>query len=81
LFHVEEAAGDPMSEPLPVVLSVSGMTCDGCAKAVTRVVQKIDPRATVAVDLASGRVDIQTGVDAAALAAAISKAGYPAASA
>jgi copper chaperone len=68
-----------MSEPIQVVLNVSGMTCEGCAKAVTRVVRRIDPQASVAVDLASGRVAIQTGVSAAALAAAISKSGYPAA--
>ncbi len=67
-----------MSAPHDIVLSVKGMTCGGCANAVTRVVKKTDPEAQVQVDLASGRVEARTRADAAQLAAAITKAGYEA---
>jgi copper chaperone len=70
-----------MSESKTVVLSVEGMTCDGCANAVRRVVQKADPAARVAVDLGTKRVEATTTASAEALAQAISKAGYPAQSA
>ena len=63
----------------PIRLKVEGMTCGGCAAAVTRVVQKNDPAAEVAIDLPTGKVEIRSSADAGTLAAAITKAGYPAA--
>ena len=62
----------------PVSLRVTGMTCGGCANAVTRVVKRTDPDAEVHVDLAAGRVDARTTADIHALAEAITKAGYAA---
>jgi copper chaperone len=59
-------------------LSVEGMTCGGCARAVTKVIHKSDPDAQVNVDLDRGRVDVQTVADATILAAAITQAGYEA---
>jgi copper chaperone len=44
--------------------------------AVTRAVRELDPAAEVKVDLASGRVQVQTTVAAAQVAAAITEAGY-----
>ncbi len=67
-----------MSESKTVVLSVEGMTCDGCANAVRRVVQKADPAARVDVNLDAKRVEATTTASADSLAQAISKAGYPA---
>jgi copper chaperone len=67
-----------MAETRNVHLAVKGMTCGGCANAVTRVVRKADPEAIVNVDLASGRVEARTVADPAQLAAAITKAGYEA---
>jgi copper chaperone len=61
-----------------VVLKVGGMTCGGCARAVTRVIERKDPAATVTVDLATGRVDAHTQIEADILAAAVSAAGYEA---
>ena len=58
--------------------SVQGMTC-GCAKAVTKVIQKSDPEARVTVDLDEGRVDVQTIADSRVLAESITQAGYEAA--
>ena len=58
--------------------SVQGMTCGGCAKAVTKVIQKSDPEARVTVDLDEGRVDVQTIADSRVLAESITQAGYEA---
>jgi copper chaperone len=52
------------------------MDCDGCAKAVERVIKAQDPRAKVKVDLGSGRVEADTSASAAAIIAAIEAAGY-----
>ncbi|MGE3245478.1 MAG: heavy-metal-associated domain-containing protein [Beijerinckiaceae bacterium] len=67
-----------MSESKNIELKVTGMTCQGCVAAVKRVVQKADPQAEVAIELESGKVDIQSTADAAVLKAAIEKAGYTA---
>lgn len=56
---------------------VQGMTCGGCAEAVKRAVRKAAPG--VEVDLAGGRVTVSpsgAAPDAAAVAAAIDKAGF-----
>jgi copper ion binding protein len=58
--------------------SVQGMTCDHCVRAVTEEVSRLDGVTTIAVDLATGRVDVTsaTPLDAAAIAAAVDEAGY-----
>jgi copper chaperone len=45
---------------------------------VTKVIQKSDPDAQVNIDLDHGRVDVRTSADSAALAEAITRAGYAA---
>ncbi len=57
-------------------LKVDGMTCSHCERAVTAAVQKLDPHATVQVDLASGLVTTGSDVPADQLADAIRAAGY-----
>lgn len=57
---------------------VNDMTCQHCVKAVTQAVKQIDPDAHVAIDLARGRVDVQSGGSPERLRAAIDEAGYPA---
>ena len=59
-----------------ITLQVTGMTCDGCARAVEKIIKGQDPRATVAVDLGTGRVQAQTEVPPAVLVRAIEAAGY-----
>ena len=59
-----------------IVLTVKGMTCQGCVNSVTRIVKRNDPDAQVAIDLASGRLEAETSADAQALSQAISAAGY-----
>ena len=59
-----------------VILTVKGMTCQGCVNSVTRIVKRSDPDAQVAIDLASGHLEAETSADAQALSQAISAAGY-----
>lgn len=61
-----------------LLMRVEGMTCDGCAAAVTRTVKRIDPAAEVQVDRAAGRVAIRTDAQALVIAEALTKAGYAA---
>jgi copper chaperone len=56
---------------------VQGMTCNHCARAVTEAVRRIDAAATVEVDLAAGRVAVESSVPRERLAAAIREEGYP----
>ncbi len=59
-------------------ITVTGMTCQHCVDAVTEEVGALDGVTGVTVDLATGRVDIESGapVSADALAAAVDEAGY-----
>jgi copper chaperone len=65
-----------MSEGKPVVLTVTGMTCQGCVNSVTRIVKRADPAAVVAIDLPTGRLEATTTASAQTLAQAITAAGY-----
>ena len=56
---------------------VSGMTCGGCTKAVTRAIQLQDAQATVQVDLATQKVEIESRLDREALISIITNAGFP----
>jgi copper chaperone len=57
-------------------LAVSGMTCHGCASAVTRSIQRAAPGSTVTVDLAGGEVEIAGAVEEAVARKAIQSAGF-----
>ncbi|MGN7132131.1 heavy-metal-associated domain-containing protein [Rhodococcoides corynebacterioides] len=59
-------------------ITVTGMTCAHCVNAVTEEVGALDGVAGVTVDLATGRVDVESDapVSADALAAAVDEAGY-----
>jgi copper ion binding protein len=58
--------------------TVSGMTCGHCVAAVTEELSKLDGVTRVEVDLASGRVTVESDrpLDGAAVAAAVDEAGY-----
>ncbi len=64
-----------------MILVVKGMTCGGCVRSVTRAIRRVAPEASVAVDLASGRVEIAGSVSPQAARAAVEAAGYEVASA
>ena len=58
--------------------SVTGMTCDHCVRAVQAEVGKVPGVASVAVDLAAGRVTVSSEhpLDQADVRAAIEEAGF-----
>ncbi len=60
----------------PKTLVVSGMTCQGCVNAVTRVLSRVPGAKDVDVDLAAGRAVVQGDTETDALLAAVRKAGY-----
>ncbi|MEU9080728.1 heavy-metal-associated domain-containing protein [Kitasatospora sp. NPDC004745] len=62
----------------PAVFQVKGMTCGHCVTAVTAELQRIDGVGAVAVDLATGRVTVDSTAPLSdeAVAAAIDEAGY-----
>ena len=55
---------------------VTGMTCDGCVRAVTRAVTRAAPQAKVAVDLESGRVTVDGEATPDAVKRAVEDAGF-----
>jgi copper ion binding protein len=62
--------------------TVTGMTCGHCVASVRKEIGRIDGVTGVEVDLASGRVQVESAnpVDQAAVAAAVDEAGYQLAS-
>ncbi len=61
-----------------IELTVQGMTCDHCVRAVQAGVGAVPGVESVTVDLATGRVAVTAGteVDAAVLRAAVDEVGY-----
>lgn len=58
------------------IFKVSGMTCGHCTAAVTKAIHEVDPAAPVQVDLATGRVEVESSADRETLARVIEDAGY-----
>jgi copper chaperone len=58
-------------------LTLPDMTCGGCAKVVTKAVQKLDPAAVVEADPPSHLARITTIAREADLRAALADAGFP----
>jgi copper chaperone len=58
-------------------LFVTGMTCGGCTKAVTRAIELQDARATVQVSLDSQKVEIDSKLSREALITIVTDAGFP----
>lgn len=59
-----------------LTVSVSGMTCGGCAKTVERVLSQVPGVTDVTVDLASGSAVIGGKAAADEIIAALEAAGY-----
>ena len=57
-------------------LTVQGMTCGHCEKAVTTAIKTLDPQAQVRIDRAQNLVEVNTEQPREALAAAIREEGY-----
>jgi copper chaperone len=58
-------------------LFVTGMTCGGCTKAVTRAIQLQDADAKVQVELDSQKVEIDSKLSREALITIVTDAGFP----
>ncbi len=65
-----------MSTPVTHELSVKGMSCQHCVKAVTQAIRAQDAQAEVAIDLATNKVVVKTALSHEATAKAISDEGY-----
>ncbi|MBI3274626.1 MAG: metal-transporting ATPase, partial [Methylocystis sp.] len=78
--HIAPAAFPIKEESkMATTFDVQKMTCGGCANHVTKAVQAAQPGAEVKVDLAAGKVEVSPSPEnPAALAKAITDAGYPA---
>ena len=59
-----------------IEFKVEGMSCQHCVAAVTQAIREQDESARVQVDLAAGRVSVESGRPAEILRAAIDEAGY-----
>ncbi len=57
-------------------LSVSGMTCGHCVRAVTEAIHAVDASASVAVDLKGGTVTTDSALPKDRLVQAIAAEGY-----
>ena len=77
-FGACPSGGAQMSDT-SVVFAVSDMTCGHCSARVKKAAEAAAPGSLAEVDLASGEVTLTPAPkDAAAVAAAIEQAGYPA---
>ena len=59
-----------------IQFNVEGMSCQHCVGAVTRAIHEHDAAAKVEIDLATGRVSVESKQSAEVLKAAIDEAGY-----
>jgi copper chaperone len=59
-----------------ITFNIPQMTCGHCVKAVTEAVKEVDANATVAVDLQSKKVDVETTAEPQKVVAALAEAGY-----
>ncbi|MFD1555707.1 heavy-metal-associated domain-containing protein [Paraburkholderia silviterrae] len=59
-----------------IQFNVEGMSCQHCVGDVTRAIHEHDAAAKVEIDLAAGRVSVESQQSAEALKAAIDEAGY-----
>ena len=59
-----------------IAMTLPTMTCGHCVRSVTETVQRIDPQATVQIDLPSHLVRIESAQPAEVFAAALAEVGY-----
>ncbi|WP_293721848.1 heavy metal-associated domain-containing protein [Stappia sp.] len=59
-----------------MTLMIEGMDCQGCVRSVENAIRKQDPKAEVAIDLATGRADVGTTLARDGVVAAIEGAGF-----
>jgi copper chaperone len=69
-------ASSASSSLSPEQFQVQGMTCQHCVRAVTQAIQQCDAQAQVEIDLAAGRVAVQSTLSRERIAEAIREEGY-----
>jgi copper chaperone len=60
---------------------IESMTCGGCARSVTKAVERVDPNARVEADPVTKKVTVETAASTDAISKALADAGFPATSA
>lgn len=60
---------------------IENMTCGGCARSVTKAVERVDPKAKVEADPATKKVTIETDASADSISKVLADAGFPASAA
>ncbi|ASG20752.1 MULTISPECIES: heavy-metal-associated domain-containing protein [Nitrospirillum] len=55
---------------------IDGMTCQGCARSVTKAIQAVAPAAEVDVDVEAGVVTVTGPADGAQVRGAVEDAGF-----
>ena len=58
--------------------NIPNMTCDDCAKSVTKALQSVDAGARIETDPAKREVRVETSATEADLREVLAEAGYPA---
>jgi copper chaperone len=61
---------------MTIEFNVEGMSCQHCVSAVTRAIRERDAVADVRVDLAAGKVAVESSASVETLKEAIDDAGY-----
>jgi copper chaperone len=59
-----------------IEMTIGGMSCEHCVKAVTQAIRARDPAAEVAIDLAGGRLRATTALPREEVQAAVEEEGY-----
>jgi copper chaperone len=56
---------------------IPNMTCNGCAKSVTKALLSVDPHARIETDPPAREVRVDSALDKRAFIAVLDEAGYP----
>ena len=59
-----------------IAMTLPSMTCGHCVRSVTETVQRVDPAATLKIDLPSHQLSIASDQPAERFKAALTEAGY-----
>ncbi len=59
-----------------IEMTINDMACGGCVGSITRVVQHLDPNASIYADVTSKHVKIDSVLSREAVVAAIADAGF-----
>ncbi len=57
-------------------MTIGGMSCEHCVRAVTQAIRARDPAAEVRIDLAAGRLRASTALPVEQVRAAVEEEGY-----